>query len=170
MKKHILGFALFSFIVAATIFIYAMLGLFNIEEVTVPNYSPGYSTVKSCWKMQRDTRAANSGSPLIKQAVFNLKSKQLKWELDTTEINTPIALNFFIKDEKGTRYVNSTYVPTIAYRDGRVRATSSYEWLNNLDSYENLYVTAEPVTSRFYKNKHFRPEFNASNATAVLLY
>ncbi len=120
--------------------------------------------------MKRESSRVNLGSPLVKQATFNLASKQLRWELDTSEVNTPIALNFFIKGENGTRYVNSTFVPMIAYRDGSVNATSSYEWLNNLDSYENLYVTAEPVShgKRGYKN--FSREFDASQATAVLVY
>jgi hypothetical protein len=170
MKKHIFGFALFSFIVGTTGFIYAMLNIVNIEEVKVPSYTPSYSSTKSCWKMKRNSTQVNLGSPLVKQATFNLASKQLKWELDTSQINAPIALNFFIKNESGTQYVNSTFVPTIAFRDGSVNATSSYEWLNNLDSHENLYVIAEPLVhgKRGYKNS--LPEFDASKATAVLVY
>jgi hypothetical protein len=170
MKKHIFGFALFSFIVGTAAFIYAMLSIVNIEEVRVPSYTPTYSPAKSCWKMKRETSRVNFGSPLVKQATFNLASKQLKWELDTSRVDTPIALNFFIKGENGTRYVNSTFVPTIAFSDGSVNATSSYEWLSNLDSYENLYVTAEPVWDSKRGNKNFSREFDASKATAVLVY
>jgi hypothetical protein len=170
MKKHIFGFALFSFIVGTTGFIYAMLSIVNIEEVKVPSYTQTYSPTKSCWKMKRETSRENLGSPLVKQATFNLASKQLRWELNTSQVNTPIALNFFIKGENGTRYVNSTFVPTIAFRDGSVNATSSYEWLNNLDSYENLYVIAEPIAHGKRGNKNFSREFDANKATAVLVY
>ena len=68
------------------------------------------------------------------------------------------------------RYINSALVPVLAYRDGSVRATSSYEWLDNLDSYENLYVIAEPIAQGEYQSKSFQHEFDASKATAVLLY
>ena len=170
MKKHIFGFALFSFIVGTTGFIYAMLSIVNIEEVKVPSHSQTYSPTKSCWKMKRETSRANLNSPLVKQATFNLASKQLRWELAASEVNTPIALNFFIKGVNGTRYVNSTFVPTIAFRDGSVNATSSYEWLNNLDSYENLYVIAEPIGQGKRGYKNFSREFDASKATAVLVY
>jgi hypothetical protein len=132
MKKHFWGFALFSFIVGATVFIYAMLNTVTFETVSAPIYSQTYSPTKSCWKMTRESRIESFGSPVVKQAVFNLTSKQLRWELNTSQVDTPIALNFFIKDERGTRYVNSTIVPMSAYRDGIVRATSSYLWLDNL--------------------------------------
>ena len=170
MKKHIFGFALFSFIVGTTAFIYAILSIINIEEVKVPAYSPTYSPTKSCWKMKREASRVNIGSPSVKQATFNLASKQLRWELDTSQVNTPIALNFFIKSENGMRYVNSTYVPMIAYRNGSVGATSSYEWLNNLDSYENLYVIAEPVSHSEQGYKNYSRKFDANKATAVLVY
>jgi hypothetical protein len=169
MKKHFWGFALFSFIVGISAIIYGMFNVLAVEEVG-QSYTATYSPTKSCWKMKRESSRTNFGSPMVKQAVFNLKSKQLRWELDTSEVNTPVALNFFIKDEKGTRYVNSTFVPMSAYRDNSVRATSSYLWLDNLESYENLYVIAEPVLSGAYKNKNFQPNFDARRATAVLVY
>jgi hypothetical protein len=171
MKKHLLGFALFSFIVGTAIFIYAMLNIVNIEEVTAPNYSPNYySKATTCWKMKHESNRTNFGSPMVKQAIFNLESKQLKWELDTSGVDAPIALNFFIKDENGTRYVNSTFVPMLAYRNGLVTATSSYEWLDNLDSYENLYVIAEPISFGERGNYNLPMKFDASKATPVLLY
>ena len=169
MIKHYFGFALFSFIVGTSAVIYAMVNVVNVNEVTVPSYST-YSPGKSCWKMKRESRETNISSPTIRQAVINLKTKQLKWELDTSQVNTPIALNFFIKGENGTRYVSSTFLFMIDYQDGSVDMTSFCEWLNNLDSYENLYVIAESVPTSAYKNKNFQPIFDQSKATAVLVY
>jgi len=169
MIKHYFGFALFSFIVGTSAVIYAMVNVVNVNEVTVPSYST-YSPGKSCWKMKRESRESNISSPTIRQAVINLKTKQLKWELDTSQVNTPIALNFFIKGENGTRYVSSTFLFMIDYQDGSVDMTSFCEWLNNLDSYENLYVIAESVPTSAYKNKNFQPIFDQSKATAVLVY
>jgi hypothetical protein len=169
MIKHYFGFALFSFIVGTSAVIYAMVNVVNVNEVTVPSYST-YSPGKSCWKMKRESRESNISSPTIRQAVINLKTKQLKWELDTSQVNTPIALNFFIKGENGTRYVSSTFLFMIDYQDGSVDMTSFCEWLKNLDSYENLYVIAESVPTSAYKNKNFQPIFDQSKATAVLVY
>ncbi len=169
MIKHYFGFALFSFIVGTSAVIYAMVNVVNVNEVTVPSYST-YSPGKSCWKMKRESRESNISSPTIRQAVFNLKTKQLKWELAAPEMNSKIALHFFIKDENGTRYINSMLAPSFGYEYGTIKATSSYLWLDNLESYENLYVTAESVPTSAYKNKNFQPIFDQSKATAVLVY
>lgn len=171
MKKHFFGFALFSLIVGTSAFIYSMFNVSSVEKVYMPVDYSNYAQTKSCWKMKRELNKVNTTLPTVKQAIFNLETKQLKWELDAPQVKTPIALKFFVKDEYGTRYVNSVLVPVIAYRDGSViRATSSYEWLNNLGSYKNLYVTAEPVSYGAFENKKFPVEFDASKATAVLLY
>jgi hypothetical protein len=169
MKKHFFGLALFSFIFGTTIFIYSMLHIANIEEVASPNYSPTYSKRTSCWKMKRESNRANTKSPIVRQAIFNSQTKQLKWELDTSGVNTPIVLKFFIKDEKGAHYINSRLVPAEAYQNGFVSATSFYE-LNNLDSYENLYVIAEPLSFSEQQYENFSLKFDADKATPVLVY
>lgn len=171
MKKHLLGLALFSFILGTTIFVYSMFNVFNIQEVAAPNYSPNYSRPTSCWNMKRKVNRWNSNSPIVRQAIFDSKLKQLNWELDTSGVNTPIVLKFFIKDEKGTRYINSILVPSDAYRNDSFSATSFYE-LKNLKSYENLYVVPEPVSFGEQGNKKFSfsMDFNADRATPVLVY
>ena len=169
MKKHFFGFALFSFIVGTAAVVYAMFNVVSVEEVTVRNYST-YSPTKSYCKMKRELRESNVDSPTIKQAILNLKTKQLKWELAAPENNSKIALHFFIKDESGTRYLDSVLAPAYGHEYGTIRATSSYLWLDNLESYENLYVTAEPISTSAYKNKNFQPKFDQSKATAVLIY
>ncbi len=169
MIKHYFGFALFSFIVGTTAVVYAMFNVVNVNEVTVPNYST-YSPTKSCWKMKRESRESNISSPTIRQAVFNLKTKQLKWELAAPETNSKIALHFFIKDENGTRYINSMLALSFGNESGTIKATSSHLWLDNLESYENLYVIAEPVLSGAYIDKNFLPKFDQSKAVAVLVY
>jgi hypothetical protein len=171
MIRHYFGFALFSFIVGTSAVVYAMFNVENVVEIAAPSYSATYSPTKSCWKMKRESRRGNLYSPMVKQAVFNSNSKQLRWELDTAELETAIALNFFVKDENGMRYINSELVPMNAYRyDSIIRSTSSYEWLDNLDSYENLYMTAEPISQSAYRHKNFPIDFDASKATAVLLH
>ncbi len=182
MKKHIIGFAIFSLIVGTTAFIYAMFNVVRVEEVPAPTYYQTYSPTKSCWKMKRELRESKLDSPKISQAVFNLKTKQLDWKLDTPEIAAPIRLHFFVKDENGTRYIASEQILSSGLRsgqvgmdkraidmegrEGEVKFTSSYLSLDNLDSYENLYVIAERVPQT---RVNYQPKFDAVKATAVLV-
>ncbi len=169
MKKHIIGFTLFSIIVGTAAFVYAMFNVVNVEEVFAPAYTPTYQG-KSCWKMKRDLKESNVGSPVIRQAVLDLRTKQLNWELTAPQTNSKIALHFFVKDEDGTRYINSVIAPESGFENGVIKATSSYLWLDNLDSYENLYVIAEFTSWSNYKNKNNQPKFDPAKATSVLLY
>ncbi len=170
MKKQIFGFALFSFIFGATVIIYGMFAVKSVNEVKMSVDYSNYAQTKSCWRMKREAHETNVHSPIVRQAILDLKTKHLRWELDRARVDAPVALNFFVKDGKGTRFVHSELVPMSAYGDQFVNANSSYEWLENLDSYENLYVIAEPLSHMEQENKIFSPEFDAGKATPVLLY
>jgi hypothetical protein len=169
MNKHIAGFILFSFIIGMTAFIYAMFNIVRLVEVPAPTYSQTYSSKTSCWKMKRQLRESNFGSPVIEQAVFNLKTKRFSWKLAAPETDLPIALHFFVKDKNGIRYISTEQdINSVRYKE--LNFSSSFIWIDNLDSYANLYVMAELVpTSRRY-NKNFQPEFDVSRAAPVLLY
>ena len=169
MKKHIIGFTIFSIIVGTAAFIYAMFNIVNVEEVFTPAYTPAYQG-KSCWKMKQDLKESNVDSPVVRQAVLDLKTKQLNWELAAPQTKSKIALHFFIKDENGTRYINSALAPESGFENGVIKATSSYLWLDNLDSYKNLYVVAEFTSWSNYQNKNNPPKFDSGRATSVLLY
>ncbi len=164
MKKHIIGLALFSFIVSAATVIYALFNVPEIITVSAPQYIP---TQRTNCKMKRELKESKSNSPLITQAVFNLKTKQFSWELARQKVNSPILLHFFIKDEKGTSYI-STEQGINSVRYGEMFFSGSFIWIGNLDSYMNLYVIAELApTPGHYKN--YQPEFNADKAIPVLL-
>ena len=169
MKKHVIGFTLFSIIVGTAAFIYAMFNIVNVEEVFAPAYTPTYQT-KSCWKTKRDFKESSVGAPVVRQAVLDLRTKQLNWELAAPQTNSIIALHFFVKDKSGARYINSALAPESGFENGVIKATSSYRWLDNLDSYENLYVIAEFTSRSNYQNKNNPPKFDSAKATSVLLY
>jgi len=184
MKKHLFGFALFSLIVGATAFVYAMFNVVRVDEVPAPSYYQTYSPSTSCWKMKKDLRESRLDSPKINQAVFNLKTQQLNWELVTPTTYSTIALHFFVKDENGSRYITSENINTISNRgklnytatasseNGKseiINITSSYEGLDDLDSYENLYVIAESAQASRYSDKRYQPKFDAARATPVLI-
>ncbi len=119
--------------------------------------------------MKQELKESSVSELTVRQAVFNLKTKQLNWEIAAPPVKSKIALHFFVKDGKGTRYVNSVLVPTKGGSvNGIINATNSYEWLNRFASYENLYVLAEFTSSDEFKKR--QPKFDAEKATSVLLY
>ena len=177
MKKHIIGLALFSIIVGTAIFIYGMFNVVNVEEeVFVMTNTQTYPTTKSCWKMKQESRESNLNKLMVRQAVFDLQSKQFNWELATPNTNEPIALHFFSKDGSGTHYITSEQINNKFSHNGNLRYSSSYNWLNKRQSYENLYVIAQFESDavnysenyQVYGNK-FQPKFDASKATAVTI-
>ncbi len=170
--KHIIGLALFSFIVSAAAVVYA---LFNVPEIVpvyeivlTPQYVPAQRT--HC-KMKKNTKI---NSIEVRQAVLDLQTKQFNWELSAPDVDEPIALHFFSKDNRGTRYIASEQVADTFSRNGVLRFSDSYEWLNKRKSYENLYVIAQFASEaenysenyQVYDNK-FQPKFDAAKATAV---
>ena len=173
MKKHVLGLALFSFIVSASAIVYA---LFSVPETApvsevITVSVPRYSVNRSCRMKSKSDNAASIG---IRQAVLNLQTKQFNWELATPEIDEPIALHFFSNDDKGARYITTEQINNKFSHNGILKFSDSYGWLNKRKSYENLYVIAQfdseavnySENYQVYGNK-FQPKFDAAKATAV---
>ena len=181
MKKHIFGLAIFSIIVSAAAIVYAVFNVPKIVSIAPTHY---IVTERTHCKMKRAANRSAVDSPAVTQAVFDLKTKQLSWEftapssnadseisIDFSDASSRIALHFFVKNKNGTRYLNSVLTPGFAASENLViKASRSYEWLDNLDSYENLYVTAEYTTWKKFQDKAVQPEFDAEKATSVLLY
>jgi hypothetical protein len=128
----------------------------------------------SCWKMKQALKERNIGKLTVKQAVFDLQTKQFSWELATPEIDEPIALHFFSNDEKGARYITTEQINNKFSHNGFLKFSDSYGWLNKRKSYENLYVIAQfdsemknySENYQVYGNK-FQPKFDPAKATAV---
>ena len=177
MKKHVLGLGLFSFIVITAGFIYSMFSVAKVEEIIViKNIEPreSYPMPNSCWKMKQVSKGTNIGKLTVKQAIFDLQTKQFNWELATPDIDEPIALHFFSNDDKGARYITSEQINNKFSHNGILKFSSSYGWLNKRKSHENLYVIAQfdseavnySENYQVYGNK-FQPRFDAAKATAV---
>lgn len=164
MKKHIIGFAIFSLIVGSAVFIKA---LFYFPKETRVSYS--YSTRNSCWKMKREGHPITN-VPIVRQAVLNLDDKQINWELAVPETNSRVALHFFTKDSKGTRYLATELAPKGISGYPVLSYTSTYLGLiNNLGSRPNLYVVAEMIPSSDSQVRDFQPIFDENLATPVLV-
>lgn len=168
MKKHIIGLAFFSFIVSAAAVIYA---IFNIPQITpvyeivsTPQYIPAERT--HCKLRSR----ANRFSLEIKQAVYDVRTRQFNWELTASPSTSRIALHFFIRDANGTRYLNSIFAPQASFENGAIKAASSSRWLDRLESYENTYVIPEYTSGNEFDDKNYQPNFDAARAMPVTIY
>ena len=174
MKKHLFGLALFSLIVGSAIFFKAIF-FASVYKYDVIRTFPE----NSCWKMKRETVQAQqtevkTTKPLIRQAIFNLNTKQMDWDLIVPE-TTSIVLHFFVKDSLGARHLNSEFIPIYSVNktgtnNGILEITSSFLWLDNLDSYQNLYIVPEVMSRREFSKKGIRPVFDEISAVPVSLY
>lgn len=178
MKKHILGLVLFSFIVGASAVVYSF---FRFRETTLPMDTVYLSEKPTSTVFESDAQIGkiDAHSPVVRQAIFNFDTKEMNFELEIngkerTIKSFPIKLSFFKKSGKETKFIASDSVGSnLAFIqfDGETvsaRVARSYEWLNNLDSYDNLYVVAEAQTDK--PNTALMPTFDARFARAVSLY
>jgi hypothetical protein len=169
MKKHIIGFAIFSIIVGSAVFVKA---IFNISrEIIVPtadNYS--YTTVKktSCWKMRQELEERST--PVVKQVVLDLNNKRIDWAIFVPQKGYRVALHFYAKSPKSNRYISTELAPGVAHSPTWVTYSSTYISFLNFSPYENLYVVPEMITPSDAENKFFNPEFNENTAVPVTVY
>lgn len=170
MKQHIFGFVLFTLIVGTAGLISAFFTeLPSRDAVKVSEVPRTVEYKSSCWKKVKSTEKAGNVSARVVQATFDLKLKLLEADLlverETSSVKSvSVSLHFFTKDENGTRFLATEKVwlePAFDQSHSAVQSIiTSYKWLDNLDSYENLYVAAE--------TKMGTPKFSESNAVPVL--
>lgn len=174
MKRNIIGLVVFSLIIGAAVFVKSALSVRNPV-----NYD--YAARRDCPLHQPFSSELNSPQSVgtvklsVKQAVLNLKTMQINWEVAVPLKNSLFALHFFVKDNHGTRYLASELGPMSSFGKtssdtGALEFTSSYLWLDNLGHYQNLYVVPEQVSFSDYQSKHFSPQFDENAAIPVLLY
>ncbi len=176
MNQNIFGVILFSVIVGTAILISEMF-------VTLPTPAavyerPTYESRTTCHRrVVNQTTPVGVASIKVVQAVLNQQTNQLdtdfliKKENPQTEA-VGIALHFFVKDGGTTRYLATetiTGVPEYNH-DGTAKYSviSSFKWLNDLKSRDNLYVLAESSIP-FQRSKLLTPNFDEANASPVLL-
>lgn len=176
MTKHVAGFILFSFIVTVSsvvAFIFAEIPQpEKVSEFTVPKYT----SKTRCFKNFSNDYENSRTSVKVVQAVFNERTKQLDTDLfiqreTSLTKSVSVVLHFFAKDIKGARYLASEKVwlePNFNVEDKATHAiTSSYQWLDNLSSHENLYVIAD-TTNHKAGYKKYVPAFDENKAAAII--
>lgn len=184
MNKHIIGLIVFSFIVGMS----AIVAGFFIRMPQIPEIAPVrvsesndyiYRGNTYCKKNKRKPRPKNSDLAFAKvsQSVFDLNKKQLDTEFiieranDSTE-DVNVALHFFVNDRFGVQHIATEFVtltPNFDLGDKAMTSKiSSFKWLSNLESRENLYVMAEVIDNN-YSYEKLPPIFDTYEATAVLI-
>lgn len=186
MKKHIIGIIVFSFIVGTSAFVaaffYHTLKSEQPQDIDASNvYVMSEPYTHSCWKNYK----TKSVSVNVSQAIFDSKTGELKTELfvqskDSSFKNINVSLMFFIKDGDSTRYLATE---NLTNRNGEMKGSfdmsdaqnmkaifgvnSSYQWLDDLESHENLYVVPEITLNAGNTYGKFTAAFDELNATPV---
>jgi hypothetical protein len=152
MKKHVFGIAIFVTIIGISGIAYSVFVRDTPIICSFPVNPENYVDDE-----------IQPSQHLIKQAVLDLKTKQINWEFDQNKLKANIALHFYAVDSNGSKYLKTEYVRTT--RDFK----TSYLWLNSLKSYENLYVIADEYPNT-HRGMSSIPAFDMSKATPILLY
>lgn len=187
MKKHLLGFTIFSLIVGGAAVISA---LFAGAAIPSAGKSFNYEVSKrSCWRGARrnpeNLQNSDNGQSSIKvtQAVLNEKTRRLdtdffiQRETPSTQ-SVSVRLTFVSGLSNGNdswdgivRTEDVTLTPDFGVDNRATDSTVlSYKWLDNLETKDNLYVRAEILNSRSTKQSaNFSYKINDTNFTPVLL-
>ena len=96
MKKHIFGLALFSFIVSAAAIVYAFFNVPEIVQVHEVVPTPQYFSVERTFTATKE-KNQKSMRIQVKQAVFDLQTKQFNWELATPDRKWNDCSTFFLE-------------------------------------------------------------------------
>lgn len=111
MKKHILGFVIFSLIVGTAVLVSAMF----YKKVVTPKFEYRYEVSKrSCW---RDGKRLSESRPVelkIVQAVFNSNTRQLDVTFNGSEIkNVDLNIQFMRASVKTGTKTGSVYTENV---------------------------------------------------------
>jgi hypothetical protein len=144
-----------------------------VPAVETYDYTSGKRT--SCWRMKHEAYRSGQQKLAVVQAVFNLSTSKLDLALATPQTESSIALHFFRKDASGTRYLETEFIEYPAfhkysYDKGVLEFTRSYRWLDDLGTYQNLYVIAEQVSRSDFRRRSFVPSFDETAAASISLY
>ncbi len=171
MKKHLLGLAVFSFIVvsfAVTFgFIYTK-KVRKVEEIKKPVMEN--DTRKKC---DFSEKSNEDSSFSISQATLQRNSGEFNAFINGENFHshTSIKLHFFLDDGKKTEYIGTQESQlSVINIEGKLKSGLSADLRGMLKPYDrksNFYVIAELIT---LKNKfdNNQVEFNANKATSVL--
>lgn len=173
MKKHIFGFAIFSFIIGATVLVSGLLATMFCSGSPVllkTNYAE--SERKTYCNMKRSQRYGTEKIK-IEQAFLDQNNRELKTFIalkNSGKDSDPytVALHFFTKNGDQTRFVATENVYFETGLKNNETTLKSLSWTDKLETTDNLYVQPE-ATWGLTKYKGIPPGFDQTNAAPVLL-
>lgn len=167
MKKHIVGLAIFTFIVGAAAIAYAIFNVPGTIPVSVVTQNDSPSKPTACWNMRRKASESNLVSPTVTQAVYDVKAKKLSWKLDSSDYSQTV-LYLFIADENGIQKTNLAFNAQNA-RGAEQEMSYSYSPYKT-DSKINLYLMADTDSRYLVSDESHRSiQFDASKAIPVTI-
>lgn len=180
MNQNVFGAILFSVIVGMAIFV----SEYFVVLPTPPSVYESPITVNKKYSCSHQGRTViNQTSPTgvasvkVVQAVLNQRTNQLNTDfaikLDNPQTQAvSVSLHFFVKDGAKTIYLATETMIVQPDFDFEGKANheviSSFQWLDDLQKRDNLYVIAEPSIS-FNNSRTLEPKFDANLATPILL-
>ncbi len=172
MNRHIFGFILFSLIVGVSAIIYnfffaplaAIQPVYVFENQTQP---------RNYFHSEKFKRPGKTNAEVV-QAVFDQNTSQMDVDLFLDRKNNSmdevaVRLDFFVKDGIKTRFLASEEIllPQFDFdNESTESVTLSYEWLNDLESVENLYVVPQTIRNADSYSET-TPRFDKANAMPV---
>ena len=160
MKKHIIGLALFSLITGVSAFIFVAFSSFDISKVFAPKT-----------KNQTTEQVADKGieSPIVTQAVFDVKTGNLIWEINPSKINDFPVLNIYIKDERGIRLLDSIHTLNYFTKGQVPKFSKQYFEMNKLFPKANLYLIPDTTLYSDKDENQLHTRFDIDKAIPVTI-
>lgn len=165
MRRHTLGFLVFSFIIGSAAIIYASFSAMTTENTSVTALPERYSSRTSCWNMKRQARESKISMPIIRQATLSAEGSLFIFEIGCVEKPKQISLYFYSKNERNTKLiaVEEIDLKPSAACDNLSLLYRNFTWANELNRGENIYVIARDSN----QDDADSTEFDESLATPV---
>lgn len=175
MTKHIAGFILFSLIVGTSAVVASLIGDApdKMRSFTIRDDYAFYKRKKRRRRCRRRRKPREYRAKIVSHeitgAVFNrdtglLTTSHTLRKLPYGEKRAKLVYHFYVSDEFETRHLRSQEVWGIALDSPTI--VKNFEWLNRIDSKENVYVIAE---YRGFRDSKSVPEFDEVKAVRVLI-
>lgn len=158
MKKHIVGIAIFSFIVFAAAFIGGLFAFSRIDEIFVPQNLPAEQTHCDFGRERFESDFVSSSTA---QAVYSVKTKTLTWQGKLPNEKAATQFNLWARDRVNFTFIGSIAVGNMA--GGKIYMPDELsKSLNKIAPSNSLYIIGADKN-----NGEF--EFNIDNAVPVTI-
>ena len=145
MKKHILGFVIFSLIIGTAVFVSAF-----VYKQVKREYVYEVSS-RSCWKQSKQPNEIKSNSVKIVQAFFTTYPKLSELEIEfSTPISQPVEIQLYKNSTSAALLTKTvTLLPNV---DNKSTIKLYYKRIDDLRGLDNMYVTVRRLDDSMAEN------------------